>query len=231
MRILVVEDEKRLAEFIKNGLEEQKYSVDIAHDGENGEYLALTNEYDLIILDILLPKKNGWEVCESLRNTGVETPIIILSALSDVSDRIRGLEKGADDYLTKPFVIAELVARVSALLRRAHKISQPVIRIRDLELDIAARKVKRAGEDIQLTNKEFALLEYLILNKNKVVTRTMISEHVWDIHFDAGSNVIDVIINFLRKKIETEGGDKLIHTIRGSGYMLKDEKTGQDDEA
>ena len=229
MRILVVEDEKRLAEFIKNGLREQKYSVDVAFDGEEGEYNALTNDYDLIILDILLPKKNGWEVCESLRNAGVEIPIIMLSALSDVSDRIRGLEKGADDYLTKPFVIAELVARVNALLRRAHKISQPVIRIRDLELDTAARKVKRAGEDIQLTNKEFALLEYLIMNKNKVVTRTMISEHVWDIHFDAGSNVIDVIINFLRKKIDVEGEEKLIHTIRGSGYMLKDEETGQKD--
>ncbi|MCK5185970.1 MAG: response regulator transcription factor [Deltaproteobacteria bacterium] len=229
MRILVVEDEKRLAEFIKNGLREQKYSVDVAFDGEEGEYNAMTNDYDLIILDILLPKKNGWEVCESLRNAGVEIPIIILSALSDVSDRIRGLEKGADDYLTKPFVIAELVARVNALLRRAHKISQPVIRIRDLELDTAARKVKRAGEDIQLTNKEFALLEYLIMNKNKVVTRTMISEHVWDIHFDAGSNVIDVIINFLRKKIDVEGEGKLIHTIRGSGYMLKDEETGQED--
>jgi len=225
MRILVVEDEKRLAEFIKNGLQEQKYLVDVAFDGEEGEYNAMTNDYDLIILDILLPKKNGWEVCESLRNAGVEIPIIILSALSDVSDRIRGLEKGADDYLTKPFVIAELMARVNALLRRAHKVSQPVIRIRDLELDTAARKVKCAGEDIQLTNKEFALLEYLIMNKNKVVTRTMISEHVWDIHFDAGSNVIDVIINFLRKKIETEGGDKLILTIRGAGYMLKDEET------
>jgi len=225
MRILVVEDEKRLAEFIKNGLQEQKYLVDVAFDGEEGEYNAMTNDYDLIILDILLPKKNGWEVCESLRNAGVEIPIIILSALSDVSDRIRGLEKGADDYLTKPFVIAELMARVNALLRRAHKVSQPVIRIRDLELDTAARKVKCAGEDIQLTNKEFALLEYLIMNKNKVVTRTMISEHVWDIHFDAGSNVIDVIINFLRKKIETEVGDKLILTIRGAGYMLKDEET------
>ncbi len=224
MRILIVEDEKRLADFIKNGLQEQKYLVDVVFDGEEGEYNVMTNDYDLIILDILLPKKNGWEVCESLRSAGVETPIIMLSALSDVSDRIRGLEKGADDYLTKPFMIAELVARVNALLRRAHKITQPVIRIRDLELDIAARKVKRAGEDIQLTNKEFALLEYLIMNKNKVVTRTMISEHVWDIHFDAGSNVIDVIINFLRKKIETEGGDKLIHTIRGAGYMLKDEE-------
>ncbi len=222
MRILVVEDEKRLATFIKNGLEEQKYSVDVSYDGETAEYLVMTNEYDLIILDILLPKKNGWEVCESLRNAGIETPIIILSALSEVSDRIRGLNKGADDYVTKPFAIAELVARVNAMLRRAHKVSQSVVKIKDLELDMASRKVSRAGEEIQLTNKEFALLEYMILNKNKVVTRTMISEHVWDIHFDTGSNVIDVIINYLRNKIESEGGEKLIHTIRGAGYMLKD---------
>jgi two-component system copper resistance phosphate regulon response regulator CusR len=223
MRILVVEDEKRLAEFIKNGLEEQKYSVDVAHDGENAEYLALTNEYDLIILDVLLPKKNGWEVCDSLRNAGMDIPILMLSALSEVSDKIKGLDKGADDYLSKPFVIAELVARVRALLRRSHQVSQSVIKIHDLELDISARKVLRAGREIQLTNKEFALLEYLILNKNKVITRTMISEHVWDIHFDAGSNVIDVIINFLRKKIESEGEDKIIQTIRGAGYMIKDE--------
>jgi DNA-binding response OmpR family regulator len=223
MRILVVEDEKRLADFIKNGLEEQKYSVDAAYDGENAEFLAMTNEYDLIILDILLPKKNGWEVCESLRNAGMDTPIIMLSALSDVSDRIKGLDKGADDYITKPFVIAELVARVNAMLRRAHHVTQPIVKIRDIELDISARKVNRSGEEIQLTNKEFALLEYLNLNKNKVVTRTMISEHVWDIHFDAGSNVIDVITNFLRKKIEIEGEERLIHTIRGAGYMLKDE--------
>jgi DNA-binding response OmpR family regulator len=222
MRILVVEDEKRLAEFIKNGLLEQKYSVDVAHDGENAEFLARTNDYDLIILDILLPKKNGWEVCDSLRTAGVDIPILMLSALSEVSDKIRGLDKGADDYLAKPFVIAELVARVKALLRRSHQISQSVIRINGLELDISSRKVRRSGEDIQLTNKEFALLEYLIMNKNKLVTRTMISEHVWDIHFDAGSNIIDVIINYLRKKIEKEGESKLIHTIRGAGYMIKE---------
>ena len=223
MRILVVEDEKRLAEFIKNGLEEQKYSVDLVSDGERAEFLALTNEYDLIILDILLPKKNGWEVCESLRKEGMDVPILMLSALSEVSDKIKGLEKGADDYLAKPFVIAELVARVKALLRRSHRMSQPVIKIRNLELDISARKVRRAGREIQLTNKEFSLLEYLMMNKNMVITRTMISEHVWDIHFDAGSNVIDVIINFLRKKIEIEGEDKIIQTVRGVGYMIQDE--------
>jgi DNA-binding response OmpR family regulator len=222
MRILVVEDEKRLADFIKNGLEEQKYSVDVVYDGERAEFMALTNDYDLIILDILLPKKNGWEVCESLRSKSIDIPILMLSALSEVSDKIRGLDKGADDYLAKPFVIAELIARVKALLRRSHKVSQSVIKINGLELDISARKVRRAGKEIQLTNKEFALLEYLIMNKNKLVTRTMISEHVWDIHFDAGSNIIDVIINYLRKKIEQEGEIKLIYTIRGAGYMIKD---------
>ena len=224
MRILVVEDEKRLADFIKNGLEEQKYSVDVVYDGERAEFMALTNDYDLIILDILLPKKNGWEVCESLRSKSIDIPILMLSALSEVSDKIRGLDKGADDYLAKPFVIAELIARVKALLRRSHKVSQSVIKINGLELDISARKVRRAGKEIQLTNKEFALLEYLIMNKNKLVTRTMISEHVWDIHFDAGSNIIDVIINYLRKKIEQEGEIKLIYTIRGAGYMIKDRK-------
>lgn len=223
MRILVIEDEKRLANFIKRGLKEQKYSVDVSHDGESGAYLALTNDYDLIILDILLPKQNGWQVLEKFRHAGVETPVIVLTALSDVSNRIRGLDQGADDYLTKPFAIGELIARVNALVRRAYKISRPSIKIGDLELDLKSRKVLRAGQEIHLTNKEFSLLEYLMLNKNKIVTRTMITEHVWDIHFDTGSNVIDVIINYLRKKIESGNGKKLIHTIRGMGYMIKDE--------
>lgn len=226
MRILVVEDEARLAEFIKNGLEEQKYAVDLAHDGEIAEYLALTNQYDLIILDILLPKKEGWEVCESLRQAGISIPIIMLSALSDVSNRVRGLEKGADDYMTKPFAITELLARVKALLRRAHKITQSIVRIGPLEIDITSRRVQRDGKEIQLTNKEFSMLEFLVFNKNRVVTRSMISEHVWDIHFDAGSNVIDVIINYLRNKIEKDDEKKMIHTVRGSGYMLSDESEG-----
>jgi two-component system copper resistance phosphate regulon response regulator CusR len=162
-----------------------------------------------------------------MRSAGIDIPILMLSALSEASDKIRGLDTGADDYLAKPFVIAELVARVKALLRRFHKISQPVLKINGLELDISARKVSRAGVEIQLTNKEFALLEYLIMNKNKLVTRTMISEHVWDIHFDAGSNIIDVIINYLRKKIEKDGEPKLIRTIRGAGYMIKDSDSEQ----
>ena len=222
MRILVVEDEKRLAEFIKNSLVEQKYSVDMIHDGGEAEFLAKTNDYDLIILDILLPGKTGWQVCETIRDSGINTPIIMLTALSDVSNRIRGLDQGADDYLTKPFVVSELIARVNALLRRAHKLSHSSIQIGDLVLDTTTRNLKRGDHEIQLTNKEFALLEYLAMNKNKIVTRTMIAEHVWDIHFDTGSNVIDVIINYLRKKIETGSKKKLIHTVRGAGYILKD---------
>ena len=223
MRILVVEDEKRLASFIKKGLTEQKYSVDVTQDGESAEYMALTNNYDLIVLDILLPKRKGWEVLQNLRESGLEIPVILLTALSDVSNRIRGLDAGADDYLTKPFAIGELVARVSALLRRAYKLTQSSIKIGDLELDVKARKVYRGNQEIQLTNKEFAMLEYLLYNKNKIVTRTMIAEHVWDIHFDTGTNVIDVIINFLRKKIEQDNGKKFIHTVRGMGYMIKTE--------
>ena len=224
MRILVVEDEKRLANFIKRGLKEQKYSVDVTYDGENAEFLALTNDYDLIILDILLPKQDGWEVLKKLRKAGIEIPVILLTAMSDVSNRIRGLDEGADDYITKPFAIGELIARVNALLRRAYKISQSTVVIGDLELDLMSRKVMHAGKEIHLTNREFALLEYLMINKNKIVTRTSIAEHVWDIHFDTGSNVIDVIINFLRKKIESANGEKIIHTIRGVGYMIKDEE-------
>ena len=223
MRILVVEDEKRLASFIKKGFEEQSYAVDVAGDGIEAEFLANTNDYDLILLDILLPKQDGWQTCENLRNDGIDIPIIMLTALGEVSSRIRGLDNGADDYITKPFEFEELLARVRAHLRRTHNSLTLIMEVSDLKLDTRTRKVERGGEEVQLTNKEFALLEYLIINKNKIVTRTMITEHVWDIHFDAGSNVIDVIVNYLRKKIEIPGQPKLIHTIRGAGYMLKDE--------
>ena len=223
MRILVVEDEKRLASFIKKGFEEQSYAVDVAVDGKEAEFLAHTNDYDLILLDILLPKQDGWKTCENLRSGGIEIPIIMLTALGEVSSRIRGLDNGADDYITKPFEFDELLARVRAHLRRSHNSLNLIMEVANLKLDTRTRKVERGGEEVQLTNKEFALLEYLIINKNKIVTRTMITEHVWDIHFDAGSNVIDVIVNYLRKKIEIPGQPKLIHTVRGAGYMLKDE--------
>jgi two-component system copper resistance phosphate regulon response regulator CusR len=222
MRILVVEDEKRLANFIKKGLEEQFYAVDTAEDGEQAEYLALTNDYDLVVLDILLPKQDGWKTCENIRKKGVDVPILMLTALGELSDRVKGLDYGADDYITKPFDFEELLARVRAHLRRSYRMGSPVLEIDNLKLNTHTRKVIKNGVTIDLTNKEFALLEYLMLNKNKVVTRTMIIEHVWDIHFDPGSNVIDVIINYLRKKIELKGGKKIIHTVRGVGYVIKD---------
>jgi len=222
MRILVVEDEKRLADFIKKGLEEQFYAVDIAYNGEDGEYLALTNDYDLIILDILLPKQDGWITCKNIRKADVDFPIIMLTALDDVSDRIKGLDYGADDYITKPFEFDELLARVRAHLRRRYNFSSQAIKIDGLQLDTHERKVIKDGKMIELTNKEFALLEYLMINKNNVVTRTMIAEHVWDIHFDTGSNVIDVMVNYLRKKLETDKEKHIIHTVRGVGYIIKD---------
>ncbi len=222
MRILVVEDERHLASFIKRGLEEQTYAVDVAYDGEKAEYMARTNDYDLILLDLLLPKQDGWQTCRHLRQAGLDIPIIILTALGEVPNRVRGLDDGADDYITKPFAFDELLARIRASMRRAHSSGQPVIVLGDIELDTVTRTVKRGGNEIQLTNKEFALLEYLILHKNTVVTRTMIAEHVWDIHFDAGSNVIDVFVNYLRKKIDVKGAPRLIRTVRGIGYMVSD---------
>ena len=222
MRILVVEDEKRLAGFIKKGLEEQYYAVDVAYDGQEGEYLALTIEYDLIILDLLLPRQDGWQTCENIRKAGLKIPIIILTALGEVTDRIRGLDHGADDYITKPFEIGELLARIRAHLRRRYTFDVMTLEAGGIQLDTRTRQAIKNGETIELTNKEFALLEYLLINKNRVVPRTRIAEHVWDIHFDAGSNVIDVIVNYLRKKIESDDGPKLIHTVRGVGYMIRD---------
>ena len=222
MRILVIEDEKKLARFIKKGLEEQKYIVDVAYDGERGEFMAMTGEYDLILLDILLPGMDGWQICENIRKARDEVPIIMISALGQVSNRVRGLDKGADDYITKPFEFSELLARVRAQLRRRSGHASDLVQVGDLKLDTRKREVLRDGQRIPLTNREFALLEYLILHKDRVVTRTMIAEHVWDLHFDMESNVIDVIINYLRRKIEKPGGPKIIHTVRGAGYMVKD---------
>jgi len=222
MRILIVEDEKRLASFIKKGLEEQFYAVDVANNGEDGEYLAFTNDYDLLILDILLPKQDGWITCENIRKSGLDIPIIMLTALVDVSDRVKGLDYGADDYITKPFEFEELLARVRAHLRRRYNFSNQLLSINGLQLDIHERKAIKDGNAIELTNKEFALLEYLMVNKNSVVTRTMIAEHVWDLHFDAGSNVIDVMVNYLRKKLNSDKENQLIRTVRGVGYIIKD---------
>lgn len=222
MRILVIEDEKKIADFIKRGLKEEGYAVDIAHDGEEGHFMAKTNEYDLILLDLMLPKMDGLEVCRALKKEGVHVPIIMLTAKDAVKDKVAGLDSGADDYLTKPFAFEELLARARAIFRKKGSSVTEPIKIDDLVMDIITHKVTRAGKEIELTSKEYSLLEYLMRNEGKVVTRTMISEHVWDADFDTFTNVIDVYINYLRKKIDIGNRKKLIHTIRGRGYIIKE---------
>jgi len=222
MKILLVEDEKKVASFIKRGLEEEHFTVDVAYDGESGEFMALTSEYDLIILDILLPKKNGFEVLKSLRANGIQTPILILTAKGSIDDKFEGLNSGADDYLTKPFAFAELIARIRSLLRRTSSEKSNIIKVADLELDTVKHIAKRGEKIIELTAREYSLLEYFMRNKGRVLTRTMIAEHIWDYHFDTGSNIIDVYVRRLRKKIDEGFPKKLIHTIRGVGYIIKE---------
>ncbi|MEW5798183.1 MAG: response regulator transcription factor [Bacteroidota bacterium] len=223
-KILIVEDEKKISALIRKGLEEEKYSVEEAVDGEKGEQLILRNRYDLIILDIMMPKKDGLEVLTSLRKQGNETPVLMLTAKSTVDDRVRGLDYGADDYLIKPFAITELLARVRSLLRRkkgAEK-SATMLTIGDLTLDLVSHKAVRGGKMIDLTSKEFALLEYFIRNRNKTLNRSTITEHIWNYSFDTGTNIIDVYINHLRTKIDGGFSKKLIHTVRGVGYVMKE---------
>ncbi|MCX6153108.1 MAG: response regulator transcription factor [Candidatus Kapabacteria bacterium] len=220
MRILIIEDDDKIANAISRGLTDQHYSVDMTDDGSEGEFMAKTNDYDLIILDIMLPKRNGFDVCKSIRNEGILTPILMLTALDSVDNKIKGLDFGADDYLTKPFHLGELLARIRSLVRRQSESKTSVIIIHDLEMDTANREVKRAGKKINLSSKEFALLEYFILNKNKVLTRQMITEHVWDMNFDPQSNVIDSFVRFLRAKIDKDFDQALIQTIRGVGYKF-----------
>ncbi len=221
MRILIIEDEKKLASFIRRGLKEKNYAVDAAYDGNEGFFLADSNPYDLIILDIMLPQKDGISICQELRKNKNETPILMLTARDEVEDKIDGLDAGADDYLTKPFAFGELLARVRALIRRKQSVKTTKIKVADLELNQLTHKVTRAGKSIELTSTEYSLLEYLMLNANQVVTRTMISEHVWNDDFDSFSNVINVYINYLRQKIDSDFEEKLIHSIRGTGYILK----------
>jgi len=221
MRILVVEDEKRIADFIARGLKEEHYAVDIAYDGEQGLYLAEINPYDLMIFDIMLPKYEGVDMCRQLRSKKINTPILMLTARAAVKDKVAGLNAGADDYLTKPFSFDELLARVKVLLRRPTANKTSVLKVADLELNQLNHEIKRAGKMIVLTAKEFALLEYLMLNFGSVISRSMISEHVWNEQFDSMTNVIDVHIRNLRNKIDDGFKKELIHTLRGSGYMLK----------
>jgi len=220
MKILVVEDEERVAQFIQKGLKEEGHAVDVSYDGEDGGFLAEVNDYDLILLDVMLPKKNGISVCREIRARGIVTPVLMLTARDSVEDRVRGLDAGADDYLVKPFAFEELLARVRALLRRRSDSKTPTLQLADLELDPITRLVTRAGKPIRLTTKEYSLLEYLLRNENKVLSRTLIGEHVWDMNFDPESNVIDVYISHLRNKIDKGYTIPLLHTMRGQGYLL-----------
>jgi DNA-binding response OmpR family regulator len=224
MNILLVEDEPKVSEFIKKGLKEQNHNVDVAFDGQMGEKLALENEYDLIILDVILPNINGLELCRRIRKFKLDIPILMLTALGTTQDKVLGFDSGVDDYLVKPFHFEELLARIKALSRRK-LLSSPgmIYKIDDWEVDTFKKSVKRGNTFITLTAKEFALLELLIVNKNRVLSRAYIAESVWGINFDRGTNVIDVYINYLRSKIDKGHSNPLIHTVIGMGYVLKDQ--------
>lgn len=222
MNILVVEDEQKVAGFIQRGLEEEGYKVELAFDGDAGIEKALTGSFDLILMDIMLPKKDGIAVIRELREQSVNTPVLCLTARDSVDDKVTGLDIGADDYLPKPFAFAELVARCRALIRRGTSDRGAEIHFADLRLDPVTHKVWRAGKEIELTSKEYALMEYFMRNPNKVLTRTMIAENVWDYSFDSFTNIIDVYVNYLRNKVDRDYSKKLIHTVRGSGYVLKE---------
>lgn len=230
MRFLIVEDEPRVARFITKGLREQGYAVDLAGDGEDALYKVSINGYDLIVLDVMLPGKNGFLVCQDLRAAGIKVPILMLTARDAVEDRIEGLDSGADDYLIKPFDFNELLARLRALLRRTKDLRPAMLKIADLTLNTADHTVSRAGKNISLTAKEYSLLEFFILRKGKIVSRDEIAEHVWDENFDPFSNVIDVYVRRLRKKIDDDFDQPLIHTRRGEGYILSAEAGSDSDQ-
>lgn len=222
MRILVIEDERKVASFIKKGLEDEYYSVDVALDGKEGLKLALEEEYDLMILDVMLPFRDGISITKDVRNNRIMTPILLLTARSAVEDKVEGLDSGADDYITKPFSFEEFLARVRALLRRNENNKSILLKAGDLVLDTQKHTVTRGSSEIALTPKEYSILEFLIRNKNRVVSRTRLSEHVYDYHFDTDTNVIDVYINKLRNKIDKDFCSQLLYTVRGAGYIIKD---------
>jgi len=225
MRILVVEDEVKLARFIEKGLREEGYSVDTVGDGDSGLHAAIETEYDLVVLDVMLPGKDGFRVLRELRKAGREVRVLMLTALDGVTDRVQGLEQGADDYLGKPFAYAEFLARVKALMRRGRDRAPGKLTIADLELDTRTRHVQRAGNPVSLTVKEYAVLEYLLQRTGEVVSRTALAEHVWDENYEPMSNTIDVTVYHLRQKVDRGHAVKLVHTIRGAGYRLKAEPT------
>jgi len=221
MKILVVEDDRTVGQYVKRGLEEQRYHADLVGDGMEGLRLASGGRYDLIVLDLRLPEMNGLEVLRTLRDRGNTTPVLVLTAQDAVDFKVQALRAGADDYVTKPFAFEELLARVEALGRRPKEIRAPLLQVGDLELDMATREVKRAGQPIELTPKEYTVLEYLMRHAGKVMSRTLITEYAWDYHFDPGTNIVDVVINRLRKKVDSGHAQKLVHTVRGVGYVVK----------
>jgi DNA-binding response OmpR family regulator len=222
MRILLIEDDPRLAASVAKNLRAESYAVDIAHDGMKGEELAQVSDYDVILLDVLLPKQDGWLTCKHLRASNVLTPILMLTALDDVEDKIRGLDSGADDYLVKPFHIGELLARIRSLVRRKSEVRTTVIERYGLKLDVSVHKAWREEKEIVLTAKEFALLELFMMNSGKIISRETISEHLWDMNFEPRSNVIESFVRFLRQKIDKGFSTSLIHTMRGAGYVFTD---------
>ncbi len=223
MKILVVEDEKKVASFIQRGLEGEGFSVEVAYDGESGVEMGSQSSFDLILMDVMLPKMDGLQAIKALREKGVESPVLCLTAKDTVEDIVAGLDSGSDDYLTKPFAFAELLARVRALVRRGTQERGAEITYADLRLDPVAHKVWRSDSEIDLTAKEYALLEFFMRNPETTLTRTMIAEHVWDYTFDSFTNIIDVYVNYLRKKVDRDYTNKLIHTVRGIGYVLKED--------
>ncbi len=220
MRILIVEDDRKIGTFLQKGLRQEQYAVDLCRDGEEAVYLVQLNSYDVVILDIMLPGKDGFTVCKELREKSVLTPILMLTAKDSLEDKIAGLSEGADDYLTKPFSFGELVARIRALLRRSQDYKTGVLQAGDLVMDPLRRIVSRGGKNIGLTGKEYALLEYLLRNKGRVMSQSMIIEHVWDMNYEGASNMVNVHISHLREKIDKNAKVKLIKTIRGQGYQI-----------
>jgi heavy metal response regulator len=224
MKLLVVEDEHKVASFLKRGLEEAGHVVDVAQAGADGEYLALLNSYDVMILDCMLPDKDGRQVCRDLRARGVTTPALLLTARDTVADKVLGFNSGADQYMSKPFDFGELLARVRALGRHSQPVQMRALAVADLEIDPAARSVRRAGREVALTSKEYLLLELLARRAGQVVTRTEIMDQVWDMHHDPMTNTVDVLVKHLRDKIDRDFAQKLIHTVRGVGYTMKEEE-------